>query len=80
MMRNLGCMATVYGERFNFGFMEHRLSEKVFENYDMRLDFGKTTPGLIVFDNGKAYPAKTGTLGPAKLAKFLADHTNEDNC
>ena len=80
MMRNLGCMATVFGDHFNFGFMDHRWSEKVFESYDLRLDYGRTTPALIVFDNGRAYPAKPGTLGPAKLATFLSDHTNKENC
>ena len=57
MMRNLGCIAKIYGEKFNIGVMDHRQSEKVFENYDMRLDYGRTTPALIVFDNGKVYPA-----------------------
>ena len=62
MMRNLSCLAKVFGDRFNFGFMDFRASEKVFENFDLRLDYGKTTPALIAFQNGFAYPANTGTL------------------
>ena len=50
-------IAKIYGEKFNIGVMDHRQSEKVFENYDMRLDYGRTTPALIIFDNGKVYPA-----------------------
>ena len=79
MMRNLACIAKVYGERFNVGVMDHRQSEKVFENYDMRLDYGRTTPALIIFDNGKAYPAPTGTLGAQKLDKYLKDY-HDGNC
>ena len=60
--------------------MDHRMSEKVFESYDMRLDFGRTTPALIVFANGRAYPAKTGTLGPAKLVNFLNSYSDEEYC
>ena len=56
------------------------MSEKVFESYDMRLDFGRTTPALIVFANGRAYPAKTGTLGPAKLVNFLNSYSDEEYC
>ena len=62
MMRNLCCLAKVYGDQFNIGFMDYRASEKVFENYDLRLDWGKITPALIVFAEGRAYPANTGTL------------------
>ena len=57
MMRNFGCLSKVYGDRINFGFMDFRKSEKVFENYDLVLDYGKITPALIAFDDGKAYPA-----------------------
>lgn len=80
MLRSLGCLAKLYGDSFNFGFMDHRLSEKVFESYDTRLDYGKSTPALIMFDSGRAYPARTGTLGAPRLATFMSDHTNEANC
>ena len=61
--------------------MDQRASEKVFENYDVKLDWGKTTPALIAFANGSAYPAKTGTLNAQKLA-FFADNFETDcqNC
>ena len=80
MMRNLGCLASQFSAEFNFGFMDHRLSEKVFETYDMALDFGRATPALIVFANGRAYPARTGTLGPAKLVNFLNNFADEAYC
>ena len=79
MMRNLACMATVYGDTFNFGLMDHRKSEKVFESYDVKLDYGKTTPALILFDSGKAYPALPGTLSANKMADFMANYT-EGSC
>ena len=50
MMRTLACLQKVYGKRINFGFMDFRKSEKVFENYDVVLDYGKVTPALIAFD------------------------------
>lgn len=78
MMRNLACLAAVYSDTFNFGIMDYRLSEKVFENYDMRLDYGKATPALILFDSGKAYPADTGTTSAIKLAGFMANYTEGD--
>ena len=71
MMRNLGCVASVYKDKFNVGFMDHRASEKVFESYDVKLDYGKTTPALIIFDNGKAYPALPSTLSAIKLDEFI---------
>ena len=74
MMRNLGCVASVYKDKFNVGFMDHRAGEKVFESYDVKLDYGKSTPALIIFDNGKAYPAPTGTLGAQKLDKYLKNY------
>ena len=80
MLRNIGCLAKYYSDSFNFGFMDHRFSEKVFESYDIRLDFGRTTPALIMFDNGRAYPAKTGTLSWHKLTTFMSDHTNDAYC
>ena len=79
MMRNVACLAKIYGERFNIGVMDHRESEKVFENYDMRLDYGRTTPALIIFDNGKVYPAQTGTLGAPKLDHYLKNY-HEGDC
>ena len=78
MLRNLGCLAEVYGEVMNFGFMDYREGEKVFENYDIRLDYGKSTPCLIAFANGKAYPADSSALGAAKLSKFVENY--QDNC
>lgn len=77
-MRNLACLASVYSDTFNFGLMDHRKSEKVFESYDMRLDYGKSTPALILFDSGKAYPAATGSLSAPKLAGFMANYTEGD--
>lgn len=62
MMRNLACLATVYGDTFNFGLMDHRASEKVYENYDIELDYGKTTPALVIFDSGRVYPAQPNSL------------------
>ena len=73
-------MATQFGDEFNFGFMDFRQSEKVFETYDMRLDFGRVTPALIVFSNGRAYPAETGTLGPVKLVEFINSYKEEPYC
>merc|ERR1712014_334352 len=60
MLRNLGCLAKVYGDTVNFGMMDFRASEKTFENYDVQLDYGKITPTLIAFENSKAYPIKPG--------------------
>ena len=74
MMRNLSCLAKVYKGRFNVGFMDYRISEKVFENYDVKLDYGKTTPALFIFDNGKTYPCKTGSLSAVKIIKFIEDY------
>ena len=71
MMRNLGCLAKVFKDRFNVGFMDHRISEKVFENYDLKLDYGRTTPALFIFDNGKTYPCKTGSLSAVRINKFI---------
>ena len=70
-------MARIYGDRFNFGFMDHRVAEHVFELYDLRLDYGKLTPSLIAFHDFHAYPAATGTLSPQKLAKFAEEFTTE---
>mmetsp|Transcript_35537 Transcript_35537/g.43557 ORF Transcript_35537/g.43557 Transcript_35537/m.43557 type:complete len:226 (-) Transcript_35537:136-813(-) len=71
MMRNLACLAKVYGDRINFGFMDFRASEKVSENYDINLDYGKITPAIIAFDHEKAYPANLSTLSAQKLAYFV---------
>lgn len=79
MMRNLSCLATIYGDTFNFGLMDFRISEKVFENYDIKLDYGKTTPALIMFDSGRAYPAKTGSLSAHNLAIFMENY-KEGEC
>ena len=79
MIRNLSCLASVYGDTFNFGIMDFRSSEKVFENYDIKLDYGKTTPALIMFDSGKAYPAITGSLSAHKLADFMENY-KEGSC
>lgn len=70
-------MAKVFGDRINFGLMDHRASEKVFENYDMKLDYGRSTPALIAFDNGRAYPANTSSLSAQKLAAFASNYTTE---
>ena len=78
-MRNLACLATIYGDTFNFGLMDHRKSEKVFENYDVQLDYGKATPALIMFDSGRAYPAPPGSLSSHKLADFM-DNYKEGSC
>jgi len=78
MLRNLACLATVYRDTFNFGMMDHRKSEKVFESYDLNSDYGKSTPALIMFDSGKAYPAKGTTMSAPKLADFMANYTNGD--
>lgn len=67
-------MATVYGDTFNFGLMDHRASEKVFENYDIKLDYGRTTPALIIFDSGRAYPAMPNSLSAPKLADFMTNY------
>ena len=74
MMRNLACLAKIYEHKFNVGFMDHRRSEKVFESYDVKLDYGRTTPALIIFDSGLAYPAKTNTLSAIKLAEFVENY------
>lgn len=58
--------------------MDHRASEKVFENYDVKLDWGKITPALIAFKDGLAYPATTNTLSAKKLSDFVDDFAN--NC
>ena len=79
MMRNLACLATVYGDTFNFGLMDHRKSEMVFENYDVKLDYGKTTPALIIFDSGRAYPAESGSLSSHLLAQFMENY-KEGSC
>ena len=79
MMRNLACLATVYGDTFNFGLMDFRISEKVFENYDMKLDYGKTTPALILFDSGRVYPAPTGALSAHKMSDFMENY-KEGSC
>ena len=44
--------------------MDTRASEKVFINYDLELDWGLTTPALIAFADGFAYPANLSTLSP----------------
>jgi len=77
MIRNMACMAKVFNDTLNVGFMDYRASEKVFENYDVKLDYGKTTPALIMFDKGLAYPAPTGTLSAVKLANFAANYTED---
>jgi hypothetical protein len=77
MLRNLACLAKVYGERINFGMMDFRASEKVFENYDVSLDYGKITPAMIAFDHGKAYPAKPSTLSAQELSKFVENFQEE---
>jgi len=74
MMKNLAFLAKIYGHKFNFGLMDHRRSEKVFESYDVKLDYGRTTPALIIFDSGLAYPAKTNTLSAIKLAEFVENY------
>lgn len=40
MMRNLGCLAKVYADRLNVGFMDFRESEMIYELYSMKLDYG----------------------------------------
>ncbi len=40
MMRNLGCLAAVYSDRVNIGFMDFREAELVHEAYSMKLDYG----------------------------------------
>jgi hypothetical protein len=77
MIRNMACLAKVFSDTLNVGFMDYRKSEKVFENYDMKLDWGKTTPALIMFANGLAYPASTGTLSATKLSNFAANYTED---
>ena len=72
-------MATVYGDTFNFGLMDHRISEKVFENYDLKLDYGRTTPALIIFDSGKAYPSMPNNLSAPKLSDFISNY-KEGSC
>ena len=79
MMRNFACLATVYGDTFNFGLMDHRKSEMVFENYDVKLDYGKTTPALVIFDSKRVYPAKGGALNSEKLADFMENY-KEGSC
>jgi hypothetical protein len=76
-MRNLSCLAKVFADDFNFGFMDFREGEKVFEAYDVRLDYGRTTPALFVFNEGLAYPAKTSTLSAQTLAAFAQNYTVE---
>ena len=74
MLRNLACIATLYKDSFNVGFMDYRASEKVIESYDVKLDYGKTTPALFIFDNGRAYPSKPSTLTAYKLHGFLKNY------
>ena len=59
--------------------MDYRSSEKVFENYDIKLDYGKTTPALIMFDGGKVYPALPGALSAHKLSDFMENY-KEGSC
>ena len=79
MMRNLACIAKVYGDKYHVGFMDYRKSEKVFESYDLRLDYGKTTPSLFIFDDEKAYPAPLSTLSAPKIDKFIKGY-REGEC
>ena len=78
MIRNMGCVAKVFNDTLNVGFMDYHAAEKVFENYDVRLDWGKITPALIIFAKGFAYPAPTDTLSADKLANFASNYT--ENC
>ena len=78
MMRNLACMASTFNDTLNFGIMDFIASEKIWESYDVKLDYGKTTPALIIFDKGLAYPAKTGSVKMSKLEVFATNYT--ENC
>lgn len=81
MMGNLVCLAKVFGDTLNIGFMDFRGAEKVFEVYDVKLDWGKTTPALIIFDKGLVYPANVGTLSAHKLANFVQNYAEDcQNC
>ena len=77
MMKNIACISKVFGDKFNVGFMDFRGSEKVFELYDILLDWGKTTPALVIFDKGLVYPANTGVLSAQKLVGFASNYTED---
>ena len=77
MMHNLGCLATVFDGTLNIGYMDYRGSEKVFEVYDVKLDWGKTTPALLIFDKGHVYPAQPGTLSAHKLVHYVENFTED---
>ena len=63
MMRSLGCLAKVYGDKLNVGFMDFREAELIYEMYTIKLDYGQQTPALLGFKDGKMYPAVTESLG-----------------
>ena len=76
-MRNLGCIAKLYGDRFNTGYMDHTEAEMVFESYDFMPDMGKGTPLLTVFAHGKAYQAPWMCASVPKIISFIENYATE---
>ena len=40
-MKTFICLASMFGDEFNFGILDYRLNEKVIESYDLILSYGQ---------------------------------------
>jgi hypothetical protein len=43
-LRNLACFSKLYGDKFNYGFLDRREAEYVYETYDFVPEMDNTVP------------------------------------
>ena len=73
MMRNLGCLATVYGDKVNVGILDFNTEEFVHKQWSYRLQYGQMAPVIFGVTDGKLYPFPVDNLGASVLDGYVND-------